>query len=177
MFSVGKTLKRFLRENRWTCFASTCWDTQLGYRNRLTVRAETSAMPWAVPSMQDRKMACQESTNAIANDSEKRKVENGTNCTCTNTQAPCMCCHLPTLRCTTLYVVISCTPYTGGSATPPRARALAPNRKTSHAPVKRKGKKYTLPLNVLTKRNPPRCICRRLWCGASFRRAAVPTNQ
>jgi hypothetical protein len=57
-------------------------------------------------------------------------------------QSPCMCCHLPTLRCTTLH---NCTPER--SATPPRARALAPNSRTSpHAPVNRKGTKYTLPL-------------------------------
>jgi len=73
-----------------------------------------------------------------------------------------MCCHLSTLRCTILYDVITAALRTS-SATPPRARALAPDR-TSHAPVQCKGKKYTLPLTALTKRNPPRRICRRLWC-------------
>lgn len=50
-------------------------DTQLGYRNRITVRAEKSAMPSTPLSIQHR----QKASNAIPNDSETRKDKNGKN--------------------------------------------------------------------------------------------------
>ena len=168
MVSVGKTLKRFLHENRWTCFASTrvgahtawlpqqanCARRNVGYALYCTVSTRQAN---GVP----RSYQCNSITTAKC---ERIRMEG----TATVQRVTTGTLHVLSSADLTLhYPVLSsqlhCTPYTG-SATPPRARALAPNRKTSHAPVKCKGKKYTLPPNALTKRNPPRSICRRLWC-------------
>ena len=78
-------------------------------------------------------------------------------------KAPCMCCHLPTLRCTTLYVVTSALRREAAPHLHVRAR-LRPIEKRRTPLCREKVKKYTLPLNALAKRNPRRSICRRLWC-------------
>lgn len=121
-------------------------------------------------------MTCQDSTNAILHDSETRGDKNGTEpnqpvpirirkCgVCASNKEPCMCCHLPTLRCTTLYVVVTSALRTEAAPHLHERARLRPIEKRRTPLCREKVKKYTLPLNALTKRNPRRSICRRLRC-------------